>query len=47
MIFLSAVTATLVFLYSGDIIHINISTSVGGEPTNAECAPSTAASDVR
>ena len=44
--FSQSVTATLVFLYSGDIIHINISTSVGGEPTNAACAPSTATSDV-
>ena len=38
MIFLSSVAATLVFLdHSGDIIHINISTSVGVEPTNAAC----------
>ena len=44
--FPQSVTATLVFLYSGHIIHINISTSVGGEPTNAACAPSTATSDV-
>ena len=36
MIFLSSVAATLVFFdHSGDIIHINISTSVGVEPTNA------------
>ena len=47
MIFLSSVAATLVFFdQSGDIIHINISTSVGVEPTNAACAPSTATSDV-
>ena len=47
MIFLSSVAATLVFFdHSGDIIHINISTSVGVEPTNAACAPSTATSDV-
>ena len=47
IIFLSSVAATLVFFdHSGDIIHINISTSVGVEPTNAACAPSTAASDV-
>ena len=45
--FLSSVAATLVFFdHSGDIIHINISTSVGVEPTNAACAPSTATSDV-
>ena len=32
MIFLSSVAATLVFFdHSGDIIHINISTSVGVE----------------
>ena len=36
MIFLASVAATLVFFdHSGDIIHINISTSVGVEPTNA------------
>ena len=47
MIFLSSVAATLVFFdHSGDIIHINISTSVGVEPTNTACAPSTATSDV-
>ena len=47
MIFLSSVAATLVFFdHSGDIIHINISTSVGVEPRNAACAPSTAKSDV-
>ena len=47
MIFLSSVAATLVFYdHSGEIIHINISTSVGVEPTNAACAPSTATSDV-
>ena len=46
MIFLSSVAATLVFFdHSGDIIHINISTSVEVEPTNAACAPSTATSD--
>ena len=40
MIFLSSVAATLVFFdHSGDIIHINISTAVGVEPTNAACAP--------
>ena len=45
MIFLSSVSATLVFFdHSGDIIHINISTSVGVESTNAACAPSTATS---
>ena len=44
---LSSVAATLVFFdHSGGIIHINISTSVGVEPTNAACAPSTATSDV-
>ena len=47
IIFLSSVAATLVFFdHSGDIIHINISTSVGVEPTNVACAPSTATSDV-
>ena len=47
MIFLASLAATLVFFdHSGDIIHINISTSVGVEPTNAACAPSTAMSDV-
>ena len=47
MIFLSSVAATLVFFdHSGDIIHINILTSVRVEPTNAACAPSTATSDV-
>ena len=36
MIFLSSAAATLVFLdHSEDIIHINISTSVGVELTNA------------
>ena len=44
--FSQSVAATFVFLYSGDIIHINISTSVGVEPTNAACAPSTATSGV-
>ena len=40
-LFLSSVAATLVFFdHSGDIIHINISTSVGVEPTNAACTPS-------
>ena len=39
--------ATLVFFdHSGDIIHINISTYVGIEPTNVACAPSTATPDV-
>ena len=39
MIFLSSVAATLVFFdHSGDIIHINYSTSVGVEPTNARLA---------
>ena len=47
MIFLASVAATLVFFnHSGDIIHINISSSVGVEPTNPACAPSTATSDV-
>ena len=47
MIFLSVCSMTLVFFdHSGDIIHINILTSVRVEPTNAVCAPSTAASDV-
>ena len=47
MIFLSSVAATLVFFdHSEDIIHINISTSVGVAPKNAACAPSTATSDV-
>ena len=47
MVFLSSVAATLVFFdHSGDIIHIKISTSVGVEPMNAACAPSTATSDV-
>ena len=47
MIFLASEAATLVFFdHSGDIIHINISTSVGVEPTNVACAPSTATSDV-
>ena len=47
MIFSQSVAATLViFDHSGDIIHINISTSVGVEPANAACAPSTATSDV-
>ena len=47
VIFLASVAATLVFFdHSEDIIHINISTSVGVEPTNAACAPSTATSDV-
>ena len=47
MIFLSYVAATLVFFdHSGDKIHISISISVGVEPMNAACAPSTATSDV-
>ena len=47
MIFLASEAVTLVFFdHSGDIIHINISTSVGVEPTNAACTPSTATSDV-
>ena len=37
--FFQSVAATFVFLYSGDIIHINISTSVGVEPTNMACEP--------
>ena len=46
MIFLASEAATLVFFdHSGDIIHINISTSVGVEPTNAACVPSTATSE--
>ena len=37
MIFLASVAATLVFFdHSGDIIHINISTFVGVEPTEVE-----------
>ena len=41
------VAATLVFFdHSGDIIHINIKTSVVVEPTNVACAPSTATSEV-
>ena len=47
MIFLSSVAVTLVFSdHSGDIIEINISTSVGVEPTNVALAPSTATSYV-
>ena len=47
MIFLSSVAATLVFFdHNGDIIHTNISTSLGFEPTNTAWAPSTATSDV-
>ena len=41
-----SVAATFVLLYRGDIIHINISTSVGVEPTNVAWGPSTATSDV-
>ena len=41
-----SVTATFAFLYIGDIIHIHISTSVGIEPTNVACVPSTATSGV-
>ena len=47
MIFLSSVAATIVFFdHNGDVIHINISTPVGVEPTNAAWAPSTATSYV-
>ena len=37
---------TCLFDHSGDIIHINISTSVGVEPMNVAYTPSTAMSDV-
>ena len=47
MIILSSVAATLVFFdHSGDIIDINILTSVGVESTNAAWANSTATSYV-
>ena len=46
MIFLSVSSTTLVFFdHSGDIILINILMSGRVEPTNAACAPSTAAFD--
>ena len=41
-----SVAATFVLLYSGDIIHIHISTSVLVEPTNVACVSSTATSGV-
>ena len=47
MIFLTICSSDIfVFLYSGDIIHINSLIFVGVEPTNATCPPSTATSDV-
>ena len=47
MIFLSACSSDMfVFLYRGDIIHINSLIFVGVEHTNAAYPPSTATSDV-